>query len=108
MIGDYSAELCAIAKATGGYAFHPSRLKDGLKLCELETLLRSQERASMPSPPTSEWNQGCVLLALFVVSFASSPFISHVLLCTLVLGSACWLSKIYCRLQWRPNPTLKH
>ena len=45
MIGeDASPELAAICKATGGYAFHPTKLKDALKLCELETLLCAAER----------------------------------------------------------------
>ena len=70
MIGEYSSELCAIAKATGGYAFQPSRLKDGLKLCELETLLRCQERAPTPSPPPSEWEWQPALPLTF--SFSSS------------------------------------
>ena len=36
--------LRAIAKATGGLAFHPDTLKNALKLNELETFLRLGER----------------------------------------------------------------
>lgn len=52
MIGEEdSAELVGVAKASGGYAFHPDKLKDALKLCELETLLRAAERPAESRPP---------------------------------------------------------
>eukprot|EP01052_Picozoa_sp_SAG31_P004895 SAG31_NODE_208_length_20313_cov_6.143119_12_plen_1566_part_00 len=44
MIGKAPDDLRAVAKATGGYAFHPTRLKDALMVCELETMLRAAER----------------------------------------------------------------
>ena len=45
-----SDALRAIAKATGGYCFQPERLRDALKLCELETLLTLFERPDAPRP----------------------------------------------------------
>lgn len=57
MIGeDLSVDLRGLAKSSGGYAFHPKRLKDALKLCELETLLRAAER---PPRSTSERRKVC-------------------------------------------------
>ena len=41
-------KLHATSKASGGYVFRPQNLHDALKLCELETMLSSGERPSMP------------------------------------------------------------
>ena len=41
-------KLPATSKASGGYVFRPQNLHDALKLCELETMLSSGERPSMP------------------------------------------------------------
>jgi len=41
--------LRAIAKATGGYCFHPQTLKDALQLNELETMLSLDIRAKPPA-----------------------------------------------------------
>ena len=54
-----SDALRAIAKATGGYCFQPERLRDALKLCELETLLTLFERPDAPrSRGEAEFGEG--------------------------------------------------
>eukprot|EP01114_Cavostelium_apophysatum_P017000 TRINITY_DN4954_c0_g2_i1.p1 TRINITY_DN4954_c0_g2~~TRINITY_DN4954_c0_g2_i1.p1 ORF type:complete len:1204 (-),score=253.03 TRINITY_DN4954_c0_g2_i1:310-3393(-) len=55
MIGEgaNNEKLKAIAKASGGYAFAPSTLKNALKLNELETLLFTSERPASKNKGTS-------------------------------------------------------
>lgn len=42
--GRKNSDLIALVKATNGYAFAPTGMSRALELCELETLLSSNER----------------------------------------------------------------
>jgi len=57
--GQENSDVMALVKATNGYAFAPTSMSEALELCELETLLSSDERPVLtpqdwPKPGTQQ------------------------------------------------------